>query len=112
MGLLKCGEMRKLGQAQEFLKFLHVRDDRDDPAIVRLEELLQGEQGQQLVLGELAFGELRGIGRKPPASDPQGHPGQRLGRTRHAACGAHSPLIGPPKENALGISTEQLQSSV
>lgn len=109
MGFLKRGEMRKFGQAQERLKFLHVRDDRNDPAIVGPEELLQGKYGQQLVLGKLALGELRGIGREPLASDPQGHPGQRLGRTRHAACGAHSPLIGPPQENGLGISTEQTE---
>ncbi len=85
MSFLKGREMRNLGQAKDLLKLLHVLQDGHDPAVIGPEELLQGQHGQQLVLGEVVFGELRGIRRQTLASNPQGHPDQRLRRTRHSA---------------------------
>jgi len=54
MSFLQRREMREYGEAKDLPKFLHVLQNRDDLAVVGLEELFQGQHGQQLVLGEVA----------------------------------------------------------
>lgn len=62
MRFLKRRVVRKLGQPQQSLKLLHVRKEGDDATIVGPEELLQGQHREQLPLGEVVPGKLRGVG--------------------------------------------------
>ena len=94
MRLLERREMRQSGYPQQPLQLGHVRNDGHDAAIVRAKELPQREQGEQLPLGEVSTRELRGIGGQTPTSSPQGHPGQRDRRTRHASLCFHQKKIG------------------
>lgn len=50
-------------QPQRVAQVREVGQQRDDAAVVGLEELPQGQDGQQLVLGKVFLGELRGVRR-------------------------------------------------
>ena len=89
MRLLKRREMRHFGQPQHLLEVGHILDESHDAAIVCSEELPEHQKGEQLVLGEVLLGELRGIRRQGMPRHTQGHPGQRLRRTRHASLCLH-----------------------
>ena len=77
-------------------------------AIVRLEELLQDENGQELGLGERLLRKLRTIGGQGLRRHRQGRPGHcqwRAGHDAFAFC-LHALLIGSSPLPALSISTE------
>ncbi len=58
MGFLQRCEMRDLRETEDLLKLVRILQDGNNPAVVGPEELLQGQHGQQLVLGEVALGEF------------------------------------------------------
>ena len=89
MRFLEGREMRNFGQAHQVAKIGRIFEKGHDPAVVRAEELLEHHHGEQLVLSKVLPGESRGIRRKSPPSHTDGHPGQRLGRTRHASLCLH-----------------------
>ena len=65
--------MGRRGQAEILAQLGEVGQQPDDAPVVGLEEGLQGQGGEQLVLGEVLAGELRRIG------------GQNLPRQRSAS---------------------------
>lgn len=69
--------MRHFLEIQNPPQIGQVHEQLDDAAIVGLEELFEDQKGEELMLGEIFLGKLRGIGRESIAGDPQGHPGQR-----------------------------------
>ena len=90
MGVLERGVVRDLVEAQRATQIGQIDEELNDAAVVRLEELPQHENGEQLVLREIVAGEWRGVRRDRLPRDPHGHPGQCHRRLRHASLGLHA----------------------
>ena len=103
MGFLKRGVVRDLGEAEQMAQFLHVGEQHHNATVIRSEKLLQRQNRKQLAKCEVLLRELRGICGKTAACDSQGHPGQRLRRTRHATLGAHSSITATNAEILKGF---------
>ena len=90
--------MRDLFQAQVLAQLGEVREHLGDAPVVGLEEGLQGQDGEELVLGEVLARELRrvsGQGLPGQAQRLSGHGAWRLG---HRSGGVHTPLYARPDE--------------
>ena len=90
--------MRDLFQAQVLAQLGEVREHLGDAPVVGLEEGLQGQDGEELVLGEVLARELRrvsGQGLPGQAQRLSGHGEWRLG---HRSGGVHTPLYARPDE--------------
>lgn len=85
--------MRHLLEFQKALQIGQIAEKLDDAAVIGLEELFQNQEREELMLGEIFLRKFRGMGRQSVAGNPQGHPGQRHWRTRHASFGFHEPWI-------------------
>ena len=102
MGLLQSGVMWHLVDLQDGPEVRGIAKNLDDASVIGLEEELQGEHGQELVLREIPAGKLAGISRQRPLGNPNGHPGQRIRRPRHAALGCHMEINGKNGRGKIG----------
>ena len=102
-GLLGGGEVGHLGQPEGGPEVGPVGQVGGQPAVVGAEELLEGGQGEQLVLGEVLAAELRRVRRQGVPGDRQGGPGDGERRLGGGAGGRHARLEG---YNTPGVSTQ------
>ena len=81
--------MRELVQPEVRAQLGEVLEQGDEAAVVGLEEGLQGQQGEELVLGEVVPRELAGVGRQGLPGQLQSFAGDGPRRFRHGACRSH-----------------------
>jgi len=86
VSLLERRPVRNLGQLQGFPQLGPLRHDTNGFAIVGLQELTQGQQGEQLRLREVLSTQRAGVRRQTLVPDAQGHLDEierRLGHGPH-----------------------------
>src|SRR5512135_43031 len=102
--LLEGGVVGDLRQAQGVAHLGPVAEDRLQAAIVGLEELAEGQRGEELVLGVVVPGELRGVRQQRDLGSGQSGAGQLQGRFGHRTSGLHTYTTSPTPKR---FSTEQ-----
>src|SRR6516162_5567961 len=88
--------MRDLVQAEVGAQLGEVVEQGDDAAVVGLEEGLQGQAGEELVLGKVLAGELRGVGGQGLLGEAQGLAGHGPRRFGHRSCSSHGTYLDAP----------------
>jgi hypothetical protein len=107
--LLEGGVVGDLPQAQGRSQLGPVAEDRLPAVVVGLEELAQGQQGEELGLGVVVPGELGGGREQRDLDGGQGGACQRQGRFGHGTSGLHTDTTSlTPKR----FSTEQLSEII
>ena len=96
MGIFQGRIVRDLLEPQHLPQGEVVLYDLHRATVVDPVELSQHQHGEKLMLREIVFGELRGIGRNGPASRPERHLGQRHRRLGHRSCSVHTLAVDQP----------------
>ena len=90
--------MRHGAKAEAPAELGEVVQQLGEAAVVGLEEGLERQQGEQLVLGVVLAGELRGVGGQRLPRQPQRLPGHGTRRLGHRSRGLHTPLYAAQPE--------------